>query len=68
MSEKLKRYFKEHNGREMNAAERAAAERIKEFAAPLGLSEWQTSDGAMYYASRNALAAQIGINRREAER
>lgn len=67
MSE-LERYFTKFYGRELSDSEKAAAKKVKRHSVPLGLSEWQVTDGAIYYSSKSALAAQIGINRSEAER
>ena len=63
---KLERYYSETYGEELSDEQKAAAERIERIHAPLGLSEWKTTNGNVYYSSKSALAVQVGINKREA--
>lgn len=63
---KLERYYSETYGEELSDEQKAAAKRVERIPAPLGLSEWKTTNGNVYYSSKSALAVQVGINKREA--
>jgi len=62
----LKRLFKMSSGRDMTEDELLAAAEIIRIPAPLGLSEWECSDGEVYLKSTIAVAHQMGILKSEA--
>lgn len=49
-----------------NADTERAALMLKPRSAPLGLTEWETTEGDVYAKGANAINAQVGINRRAA--
>lgn len=51
----------------MDDEELKAAACLTAIPAPLGLTEWRTTDGTVYAKGANAVDVQVGINRRKAE-
>lgn len=56
--------WKSVHGRDLNGEELIAFGDIEKRPARLGLFEWRTTDGEIYYGSRQAIAHQVGINRK----
>lgn len=52
----------------MDAEELKAAALLTALPAPLGLTEWRTTEGGVYAKGANAVDVQVGINRRKADR
>lgn len=51
-----------YRGRPMNDEEQRAALMLTPVSAPLGLTEWRTTEGEVYAKGANAVSAQVGIN------
>lgn len=58
----LERSFRTYRGRDMTEAERAAAGRLVPVPAPLGLTEWRTTNGRVYAKGANAIDVQVGLS------
>ena len=66
MHKKLEESFKSYAKGVITDEERSAAEMIQPLPMPLGLYEWQLTDGSVYAKGITAVRAQVGINRRAA--
>lgn len=54
-----------YRSRPMNDEELRAAAMLRPVPAPLGLTEWQLTNGEVYAKGANAIDAQVGINSRK---
>lgn len=64
--ERLLGSWRFYRSRPMTEEEQRAALDLEPVSAPLGLTEWRTTDGTVYAKGANAVSAQVGINSRAA--